>query len=224
MLLAHEMAGEVGAPAVVLVHGITENRETWRPIIEALRADHRVLAVDLRGHGASSHEAPYDPAHYAGDVAETIATARLTDPLIVGHSLGGGVVTAAPAFCPDAIGVVNLDQPLELGGFSDALQSIEPMLRGTDAEFVQAIEMVFDGMSGALAGESLARVRAIRRPDRDVVLGTWALILDAEPGELDSALDGLFTAVGDRPYLSLHGIDPGPEYADWLRARIPRAV
>ena len=27
-----------------------------------------------------------------------------------------------------------------------------------------------------------------------------------------------------RPSLSLHGIDPGPEYADWPQARIPRAV
>ena len=61
MLLAHELAGDASAPAIVLVHGITESRETWRPIIEALAADHRVLAVDLRGHGASEHEPPYDP-------------------------------------------------------------------------------------------------------------------------------------------------------------------
>jgi len=83
---------------------------------------------------------------------------------------------------------------------------------------------VFDGMSGALSGDALERVRAIRRPDRDVVLGTWALILDGEPVELDAALDGLCAGVGDRPYLSLHGIDPGPAYADWLQTRIPRAV
>ena len=104
MLLAHELAGDDGAPAIVLVHGITESRETWRPIIEALAADHRVLAVDLRGHGASEHEPPYDPAHYGGDVAETIAAAGLIEPLIVGHSLGGVVVTAVPAFCPAVVG------------------------------------------------------------------------------------------------------------------------
>ena len=224
MLLAHELSGDPTAPAIVLVHGITENRETWRPIIEALAADHRVLAVDLRGHGASDREPPYDPPRYGGDVAETIAAAGLTEPLIVGHSLGGVVVTAVPAFCPDVVGVVNVDQPLELGGFRNGLQMIEPMLRGTDEEFAQAIAMVFDGMSGALSGDPLERVRAIRRPDRDVVLGTWALILDGEPAELDAALDGLFAGVGDRPYLSLHGIDPGPAYADWLQTRIPRAV
>ena len=56
------------------------------------------------------------------------------------------------------------------------------------------------------------------------MLGTWSLILEAPPAELDAAVDALFAAVGDRPYLSLHGIDPGPGYGDWLRARLPRAT
>ena len=55
-----------------------------------------MLAVDLRGHGASAHEPPYDPQHYAQDVAETIAAAGWIDPLVVGHSLGGVVTTVVP--------------------------------------------------------------------------------------------------------------------------------
>src|SRR5436305_2038464 len=51
MLLAHELLGPVDAPAVVLIHGITQNRQTWRPVADALSATHRVLLVDLRGHG-----------------------------------------------------------------------------------------------------------------------------------------------------------------------------
>ena len=224
MLLAHDLSGPTDAPVVVLVHGITESRATWRPIRDELARDHRVLAVDLRGHGASDHEAPYDPASYATDVAETIATLGLTSPLLVGHSLGGVVVTAVPAACPDVVAVVNVDQALELGGFRDAVQQLAPMLRGTPDEFDGAIRAVFASMVGPLTGDELARVGALRRADQDVVLGTWAMLLDDTGDDLDAAVDALCAAVGDRPYLSLFGIDPGPDYPVWLTSRIPRAT
>lgn len=224
MILAHELGGNEHGSAVVLVHGITESRNTWRPIIEALGRRHRVLAVDLRGHGASDSQPPYDPATYGADVAETIAAVGLTEPLLVGHSLGGVVVTAVPAMCPGVVGIVNVDQPLELGGFRSALRQLEPQLRGTADEFAGAIAAMFDSMTAPLAGDDLARVAAGRRPDQDVVLGTWSLVLDAPPAELDHAVDALCTAVGLRPYLSLHGIDPGPDYRDWLHARLPQAT
>ena len=224
MLLAHEVDGDDDAPAIVLVHVITESRATWRPIREALVVDHRVLTVDLRGHGASAHEPPYDPQHYAEDVAETIAAVGLIDPLLVGHSLGGVVVTVVPAFCDAVVGVVNVDQPLELGSFRDALLQLEPQLRGSPEEFTAAMNAVFDGMYGALDGDELARIRAARRPDQDVVLGTWALLLDSTPEELAATTPGLLAAVGVRPYFSLHGIDPRPGYADWLTANLPSAT
>lgn len=224
MLLAHSLFGDEQAPALVLVHGITESRETWRPLIDALAIDHRVLAVDLRGHGASDHEPPYDPPHYAQDVADTIEAAGLRDPLLVGHSLGGVVVTVVPSVRDDVVGVVNVDQPLELGGFQDAVKQMEPMLRGTPEQFAQAIGMVFASMVGPLSPTESARVEALRRPDQDVVLGTWALLLDGLPEEVKVLSPVLAGASANVPYLALHGIDPGPEYEGWLRAHLPQAV
>ena len=49
--LAHDIHGE--GPLLVLIHGITENRQTWDPLLEDLATDHRVLRGDLRGHGDS---------------------------------------------------------------------------------------------------------------------------------------------------------------------------
>ena len=51
MLLAQELHGPIDANPLVLIHGITESRQTWRPIIDRLSHSRRVLAVDLRGHG-----------------------------------------------------------------------------------------------------------------------------------------------------------------------------
>jgi pimeloyl-ACP methyl ester carboxylesterase len=98
------------------------------------------------------------------------------------------------------------------------------LLRGTPEQFRQAIDMVFDSLTPPLTGDELARVRSGSRPDQEVVLGTWSVILDGDPQEVDAGIAGLVAGVGDRPYLALHGIDPGPGYAQWLQARLPQAT
>ncbi len=45
------VAGEEGAPALVLVHGLSLTSEIWVRNIDDLARDHRVIAVDLLGHG-----------------------------------------------------------------------------------------------------------------------------------------------------------------------------
>jgi pimeloyl-ACP methyl ester carboxylesterase len=222
MLLAHDLAGEQDAPPLVLIHGMTESRLSWRPIIDLLRDDHRVLAVDLRGHGDSPPGDVYNPVAYARDVVETVAAAGLAEPLVVGHSLGGVVATAYAAI-GQCCGVVAVDQPLHLAGFKDTLDALEPLLRGTPEQFREAIGMIFDQMRGPLAAGEAARIEAIRRPDQTVVLGTWAAVLDSTVAELDATVRALTAAV-HAPFLSLHGIDPGGDYPDWLKAQIPQAV
>ena len=57
--LAYAEAGD-GNPPLVLLHGIACHRGFWASQLERLRADHRVVAVDLRGHGGS--DAPVQPS------------------------------------------------------------------------------------------------------------------------------------------------------------------
>ena len=221
MQLAHELIGHSSAPAVVLIHGITENHHTWHPLLHELAASHLVLAVDLRGHGDSDSSEPYDPLSYAGDVVATAARLGVHDPLVVGHSLGGVVATAFAALAP-CVGVVNVDQPLRLAAFKDALMQLEPLLTGHRAEFEQAIDMVFAGMIGPLPAAEEARVHGLRRADQKVVLGTWDGVFHSSVAELDATVAALAGEV-KVPYLSLHGIDPGPDYAPWLTSLIPTA-
>ena len=97
MLLAHELSGPTDAAPLVLVHGITESRHSWRPVVDNLSTDHRILAVDLRGHGDSPTGDRYDPMSYAGDVLETAAAVGMAGAGAIGHSLGGVVVSAMAA-------------------------------------------------------------------------------------------------------------------------------
>jgi pimeloyl-ACP methyl ester carboxylesterase len=86
-------------PLAVLVHGVTSSSRTWWRVGPSLaERGYRVLAVDLRGHGASPRPGSRLPiADLAADVAETVAAESGSDPpgstrpaveLLVGHSLG----------------------------------------------------------------------------------------------------------------------------------------
>lgn len=214
-------AGE-GRP-LVLVHGITESRRTWDPLIAPLiAAGYRVIAADLRGHGASSAIAPYDLATMAADLGSVLEAEHADDALLVGHSLGGAVVSAFAAGGP-CRGVINVDQPLKLSDFQAVLLGLEPMLRGAEPEFQGAISAIFEQMAGPLAGAERWRVDHLRDADQSVVLGVWDLVLTATAAELDAVVDSVVGSV-TVPYLSLHGIDPGPDYRAWLTGKVPSAT
>ncbi len=80
-------------PPVVLLHGIGRTLDDFAAQHELLAHDHRVISVDLPGHGGS---APLEPPHtlpaLATAVAETLDAAGITGPAhLVGNSLGGAV-------------------------------------------------------------------------------------------------------------------------------------
>lgn len=222
MLLAHELIGRSGDPALVLIHGITDNHHMWHPLLHDLAAGHLVLTVDLRGHGQSDTDDGYDPVSYASDVVETAAALGVTDAVIVGHSLGGVVASAYAAIAP-CRAVVNIDQPLRLSGFKEALTQLAPMLNGTRESFDQALELMFGAMDGPLSADEQARLRRHRRADQTVVLATWASVFESTPEELDATVESLAAGI-TVPYLSLHGMDPGPDYAPWLQHLVPTAT
>ena len=218
VLVAYDVTGS--GPGLVLVHGITESRRAWDPLVPALAADHTVVAVDVRGHGRSGAAVTYDAASMAGDVAVAVAALGLDAPVVVGHSMGGLVATAYAGAHPCA-GVVNIDQSIALGDFQDLVRSVEPMLR-SDA-FDGVITALFESMHGPLAEGEVARLAALRRPVQEVVLGVWAPLLELDRAALDALVTDVAGAV-HVPYLALHGTDPGPGYAAWLRSLIPTAT
>jgi pimeloyl-ACP methyl ester carboxylesterase len=224
MLLAHELHGpsKTDTPELVLIHGITESRHTWRPIIDRLATSYRVLAVDLRGHGDSGPGDSYDPMSYAADVVETMTSVGFMKPIVVGHSLGG-VVASAVAALGGATAVMNVDQPLRLASFKEGLSALEPMLKGDVASFNGGIAAMFSMMDGELPASERERISQHGRADQNVVLGTWASVFESTPAELDATVAALASAISV-PYLSLHGIDPGPEYSPWLTGLVPTAT
>jgi pimeloyl-ACP methyl ester carboxylesterase len=220
MILANERTGS--GPALVLIHGISERRDLWLPLIPQLADDYDVVAVDLRGHGDSASGDAYDPVTLANDVFETVESLGMTNPLVIGHSLGG-VVASAYGLVARPRAIINVDQPLKLSDFKAVLGQLEPMLRGDKASFDTAIDMIFDSMMGPLPADEVARVQALRTPRQDVVMAIWGTVFDSTEDELDATVQALVSGV-TVPYLSLHGIDPGKGYTTWLQHLMPSAT
>ncbi len=207
---------------VVLVHGITESGRNWDPIAERLSGRHRVVVPDLRGHGRSGEGPTYALADLAGDVGTVIVAEGLDRPRLVGHSLGGAVVSALAGSFP-ARSVVNVDQPLKLDEFQAQLQAVAPALRDPDS-FPVVIAGLFDQLAGdALSDEERERIEGNRRASQEVVLGIWMPILESPAEEVAAMVEAAVSAIAC-PYLAIHGIDPGSGYVDWLTGLVPTAA
>ena len=96
--LALERWGRDDAPVVVLVHGLGLSTESWGRVPDLLAPDHRVIAYDLRGHAQSgdARSGDYSMEAHARDLEAVLreAVPQGRRPVLVGHSLGGGIILA----------------------------------------------------------------------------------------------------------------------------------
>ncbi|MCI2397922.1 alpha/beta hydrolase [Aliiroseovarius subalbicans] len=100
--LTYREAG-AGAP-VVLIHGVGMQSAAWTPQIAALSATHRVIAIDMPGHGGSSAlpSGSQLPAFVAW-LHAVFAALDLTNVSLVGHSMGALVTMGYAVTHPDAL-------------------------------------------------------------------------------------------------------------------------
>jgi len=108
MLLQLHAWGDPDAPPVVCLHGLNAHGRRFRKLAEErLSSRFRVIAPDLRGHGASEWEPPWTIATHAHDVLETLDDAGIRTAVWVGHSFGGRVLLELAAAAPDLLVAVD---------------------------------------------------------------------------------------------------------------------
>ncbi len=94
MLLNTAETGSGDGPPLVVLHGLFGAARNWTAIARRLSARHRVLAMDLRNHGASPRAEAMDYPAMAADVAETMEAAGAAPAAVLGHSMGGKTAMA----------------------------------------------------------------------------------------------------------------------------------
>ena len=94
-----------GKSPIVLLHCYTCAMDWWDEVVPLLRKQHRVIAIDLLGHGGSEKpRSGYSMPDQAQLVAAALARLGVRDATVVGHSLGGAVAVALAEQSPDLVG------------------------------------------------------------------------------------------------------------------------
>ena len=114
--MAYLEVGPADGPAVILVHGLTHSSRSWSTTMDALhRADPglHILAIDQRGHGASSMppaaacaaapERCFRMADFAADLEAFMAAQGIGKATLAGHSLGTFVVQEVALTHPELV-------------------------------------------------------------------------------------------------------------------------
>jgi pimeloyl-ACP methyl ester carboxylesterase len=104
--LAYEETGS-GTPSLLFAHACSCDHTTFALQVEHFRKAHRIVNLDLRGHGES--DAPpsgYAPADFADDLAFVSRELGLHKPVVVGHSLGSIAALALAARHPEVASAI----------------------------------------------------------------------------------------------------------------------
>ncbi len=106
--LAFDTLGE--GPPLVILHGLFGWARNWQNVARQLASRYRVITVDARNHGRSTHTAGMDYTLMAADVAALLEKLDLHEVTLLGHSMGGKTaMTLALNDCARLARVVVVD-------------------------------------------------------------------------------------------------------------------
>ncbi|WP_433352540.1 alpha/beta fold hydrolase [Microtetraspora malaysiensis] len=103
--------GPRDAPALLLIHGTVSSTRSWDMLVPLLTGSHRVIRVDLLGHGRSAKPATgrgYELPEQGRRVGMELDRLGVEHAIVVGHSSGGAVATALTEQRPDLVTALAL--------------------------------------------------------------------------------------------------------------------
>ncbi|MCI5123228.1 MAG: alpha/beta hydrolase [Candidatus Electrothrix sp. AR5] len=158
--IAYDVAG-TGETALIFIHGWSCDGRYWQNQLPVFAEEYQVITVDLAGHGHSSLDrSEFSMLSFAKDVKAIIDKESIERAILIGHSMGGGVIAEAARLMPEkVVGIVAIDtlqnvgeqfpqsaidgmvQPLEVD-FKNATQDfVAPMFpKGTDQQLVNWVK------------------------------------------------------------------------------------
>ena len=164
-------------PALLLLHGIGNNCQTWAGVIGRLAESHTVIAPDLLGHGASDKpRGDYSIAAYANGMRDLLTLLDIERATVVGHSLGGGIALQFAYQFPERC------QRLALVGSGGLGPELSAGLRAATLPGAELVLTALTGVSGPIG-------TGLRALDRLGTLAGWKPVRDvAEAGQAMLAL------------------------------------
>jgi len=129
--IAYSVRGK-GSP-LVFIHGWSMDSRVWLNQIAHFSKSHRVITIDLEGHGHSSrNRGNYTMPLYAQDIKAVLDQEHIENAVLIGHSMGGAVIAEAAKLMPDRISaIIGIDTlhdvaaPLEQSELNAMVQPFE---------------------------------------------------------------------------------------------------
>jgi pimeloyl-ACP methyl ester carboxylesterase len=171
----HYVSYGKGDEALVLIHGWTQNIDSWRDQIPEFAKHYRVIALDLPGHGKSdkpqfskepvpkgqpSKPFVYSMDHFARAVEAVMRDAKVKRAVLAGHSMGTPVARQFYRKYPEkTLGIIIVDGSLRPFGNQAILDQLIANLRGPN--YSTAVDQMFGMMFGpGLSAEAQQRIKA----------------------------------------------------------------
>ena len=117
--------GPDNGPPLVLMHGLSGNQRTWKPVLPYLIERYQLFTIDQRGHGWSGHPGKYHIDMMAWDAVRFFQDVIGEKVYLVGHSMGARIALRLAADHRDLLKAVVLeDPPLGFGPSIEGLRNV----------------------------------------------------------------------------------------------------
>jgi pimeloyl-ACP methyl ester carboxylesterase len=102
--------GRPDGAVILLLHDLGSSGDSWRHVAPLLGQRFRVVAIDLRGHGGSSHTTDYSFEAMRVDIIRLLDALGFLGVIAIGHSMGGLVAYLLAATRPDLVRALVLEE------------------------------------------------------------------------------------------------------------------
>ena len=109
-----------GDKTLVFVHGLSSNLDSWKKNLQGLTGNYRCIAIDLPGYGKSSRsKTDYSLAEYAKVLNDLVDKMKLSNVVLVGHSMGGQIAMHSVLKYPQTYQKLILIAPAGIETFTE---------------------------------------------------------------------------------------------------------
>ena len=180
-----------GSPALVFIHGWCCDRSYWDAQVAHFSKKHKVVAIDLAGHGESGlGRKVWTMAAFGEDVVAVVEKLGLDQVVLIGHSMGGAVILEAARRIPErVIGLVGADtfNNVEVNFTQDQVDIwLDPFRADFATATADLVRTMFTPASDSALVEKIAT--DMSAAPAEVGLGALEELLDFRNNEITRAL------------------------------------
>jgi len=205
MQLFYRSYGE-GNPFIIL-HGLYGISDNWVTHAKILASDYKVYVLDMRNHGQSGHSNVFDYDAMTNDVSEFIETHQISQPIILGHSMGGKIAMKFALENQDLVSnLIVVDISVREYNLRDFHLNLMNAMLGIDFTKIHSRKDV-EVILAATIEDTRTRLFIMKNlywTERKTL--SWRINISAIINNLDAVFEGIVTdQIFDKPTLFIRG-------------------